>query len=77
MILHTDTITVDIDKITAMIKVPTEDGDEALGLLVSGQWLTLYDKESAELVERAYIWKHKSYMYDDKLKKIRWIRGEN
>lgn len=28
-------------------------------------------------IEKAYIAIHKSHMYNDELKKIRWVKGEN
>jgi len=57
---------IDVDKISAI--TPND-------IIVDGCKLNLW-KEEMETIKKAFIWKHKDYMYNEKLKKIRWIRGK-
>ena len=43
--------------------------------VLDGERIALQTKEEFDVVEQAFIALHKSYMYDDKQKKIVWKRG--
>jgi hypothetical protein len=52
-------------------------GSQQAGVVVlSGQKIVVTEREEFDLIETAYIYQHKSYMYDDKMKKIRFTKRE-
>jgi hypothetical protein len=59
---------IDVDKISVIM------GD---GVLLDGVWVGPLSDDNIELIKRAYINIHKSHMYGENLKKIRWVKGEN
>lgn len=66
---------VDVDKIQALRWIKA--GDVHAGIIVlSGDKIVVTEKEEYDAIESAYIWKNKTYMVDDRLKKVRWIKGE-
>ena len=64
-----DEIFIDVDKISAVVPASKY-------IVIDGTKVTiLKDKHMASIVN-AYIYTHKSYMQNEKLKKIRWVRGK-
>jgi len=66
---------IDIDKVHALRWIVA--GDKAVGIVVlNGDKIVVTEREEFDAIESAYIWKNKSYMVDDKLKKVRWVKGD-
>ena len=64
---------VDIDSITALRWFE----DQGMGIIVlTGEKIVVQNKTHFDLIEAAYIYKNKSFMYDDKMKKLRFIKRE-
>ena len=50
--------------------------DQGLGIIfLNGDKLGIQNRAHFDIIERAFIYKCKSYMVDDKIKKIRWVKG--
>jgi hypothetical protein len=64
-----DGVYLDVDKIS-LLSVPNQS------ILIEGLLLTDLGHAQVKEIEKAYVYAHKSHMYDKSLKKIRWIKGE-
>lgn len=64
MILQTDTLMIDIDKVSFV----NEDNGT---IVVDGQGVMLTRKEDYEAVRGAVKWLHRTHIYDMNLKKIK------
>ena len=68
---------VDVDKIVSLQWIEEKDGKQASGFVMIGMdKFFLFDKKLFDIIESAYIYQNKSFMCDDKNKKIRWVKGE-
>ena len=66
---------VDVDAIEALRWISY--GGKEVGIVVlSGDKIALTEREEFDAIEAAYIYKNKSYMVDEDLKKTRWIKGD-
>lgn len=65
-----DNTMIDMDNVSAVFKV------EKGGQIVIDGVLLLVTEEVYNAVQKAFIHRHKDYMIDEQLKKIRWIRGK-
>jgi len=65
MIVKTDKMMIDIDKVSFLFETNRM-------LVVDGQGVNFYENEDEDwnTVKAAFEWTHKSYMYDKNLKKI-------
>lgn len=61
---------IDVEKIDVIRWLPRK---QVGMLLVEGERIFL-DRTSFNLVMKAYIYLHKSHMYGDNLKQIRWVK---
>ena len=71
---------VDVDSIRSLqwvAALPDKPESKPIGaVLMDGEKFFVYTKEEFDIIEKAYLLSNKSCMYDDKIKKIRWVRGE-
>jgi hypothetical protein len=63
MILKTDKMRVDVDKVSFMFE---ENGM----VVVNGVGVMLTDKDEFEALAKAYDWQHQTHTYDKNLKKV-------
>ena len=64
---------IDIDDIKALRWMEEQ---KAGVVVLTGEKVVVRERDRFDVIERAYIYQNKSYMFDDKLKKIRWVKGE-
>lgn len=64
---------IDMDKVQAIFWVP--DKEVGVVMLIGGN-TAITDKEEWAVIKKAFIFMHKSYMYDDKMKRIHYIKRE-
>jgi hypothetical protein len=69
MVLNLNNMMIDMDKVSAVIP-------SSKYIVIDGTKVTILKDEYMDAVIRAFIYTHKSYMCDDKLKKISWVRRE-
>jgi hypothetical protein len=66
---------IDMDKVEALRWIDM-NGQQAGVIVLKGQKVVVTEREDFDVIEAAFIYQHKSYMYDDKLKKIRFSKRE-
>jgi len=64
---------VDVDKIIALRWLE----DQGVGIIVlDGEKIVVQNKAHFDIIESGYIYKNKSFIYDDKMKRLRFTKRE-
>jgi len=64
---------VDIDKIVALRWME----DQGAGIIVfSGEKIVVQSRKHFDVIETGYLYNNKSYMYGDKMKRLRFVKRE-
>ena len=67
---------VNVDEIQSLQWVEEKTGKPCGVVFVKGDKFFIFERKLFDIIERAFIYQNKSFMCDDKLKKIRWVKGE-
>lgn len=67
---------VDIDNIVSLQWLEDPDPTKSFGAIFFRGEKFMVTKDMFDIIESAYLYNNKSFMCDDKLKKIRWVKGE-
>ena len=64
---------VDIDKVEALRWIEAQG--KAVGIVaLSGDKIVISERSEFDLIETAFIWKNKSYMFDENMAKIMYVK---
>jgi hypothetical protein len=67
---------VDVDSIQALRWIEVDN--KAIGIVaLNGDKIAVTERDEFDVIEAAFLYTHKSHIVDDKMKKVRYIKGDN
>ena len=66
---------VDIDNVVGLRWIKADEQEYGVIILQTNK-IGITEKAEFDIIEQAFIWKHKTNMYNDKMKRVRYTKRE-